>query len=100
MQTSATTAVVLGSLLGAVLLGKQLRRTLPEHHLSADTKDVMKLATVFQLQLVLAVSGFSFPQFSFSSAARATLHRHKIHTSSAKICVATFYGGGNMRMAI
>lgn len=61
MSTAAVALVVLGCLLAAVLLGRALRRALPESHLSADTKDVVKLAmglvaTMSALVLGLLVS--------------------------------------------
>jgi hypothetical protein len=44
MNALVTTAITCGSLVGALLLGFQLRRRLPEHHLSSDSKDAVKLA--------------------------------------------------------
>ena len=44
MNTSFTTAVVSACLLGAVWIGMRLRRLLPEAHLSADSRDTVKLA--------------------------------------------------------
>ena len=44
MNTSLTAAIVCGCLFGAVLLGMGLRRVLPTHHLSAETRDTVKLA--------------------------------------------------------
>jgi hypothetical protein len=44
MNTSLTAVIVCGCLFGAVLLGMWLRRLLPTHHLSADTKETVKLA--------------------------------------------------------
>jgi len=49
--------MVFACLFGAVLLGMSLRRLLPEHHLSADTKETATLALVMA---VLAVSGAIF----------------------------------------
>jgi hypothetical protein len=54
-------AVVFSCLFGAVLLGMGLRRLLPEHHLSSETKDTVKLAmglvaTMSALLLGLLVS--------------------------------------------
>lgn len=61
MNTTLTAAIVSACLLGAVLLGMRLRRLLPDHHLSADTKDAVKLAmgliaTMAALLLGLLVS--------------------------------------------
>lgn len=44
MNSSLTTAVTAACLLGAVWIGLRLRRSLPEDHLSADSKDAVKLA--------------------------------------------------------
>jgi hypothetical protein len=61
MNTTLTAVIVFGCLIGAVLLGRALRRILPEDHLSADSRDVMKLAiglvaTMAALVLGLLVS--------------------------------------------
>jgi hypothetical protein len=44
VNTSLTTAVASACLLAAVWLGMRLRRFLPEHHLSPDSRDTVKLA--------------------------------------------------------
>ncbi len=61
MNTTLTGAVMVVCLLGAVWLGTWIRRLLPEQHLSADTKDTVKLsvglvATMSALVLGLLVS--------------------------------------------
>ena len=61
MDTTLTAVIVFGCLIGAVLLGRILRRILPESHLSADSRDVVKLAmglvaTMAALVLGLLVS--------------------------------------------
>jgi hypothetical protein len=61
MNTTLTSVIVFGSLIGAVLVGMALRRSLPEDHLSADSRDVVKLAmglvaTMAALVLGLLVS--------------------------------------------
>jgi hypothetical protein len=61
LNSFLATAVVFACLFGAVLLGMGLRRLLPKHHLSADTKDTVKLAmglvaTMAALVLGLLVS--------------------------------------------
>jgi len=45
MDTTITAIIVFGSLALAIGLGIVLRRALPANHLSADTKDTVKLAT-------------------------------------------------------
>jgi hypothetical protein len=44
MNTALTAFLFFGGLIGVVLLGRFVRRHLPEHHLSADSKDAVKLA--------------------------------------------------------
>ena len=61
MSPTLTAAVISACLLGAVFLGVSLRRLLPDHHLSADTRDTVKLAmglvaTMSALLLGLLVS--------------------------------------------
>jgi len=61
MNTTLTALVVFGCLVGAVLVGRGLRRMLPQEHLSADSRDVIKLAiglvaTMSALVLGLLVS--------------------------------------------
>ena len=61
MNTTLTAAILLASLVAVVLLGRSVRRHLPDHHLSADSKDAVKLAmglvaTMTALLLGLLVS--------------------------------------------
>ena len=61
MNTNLTSLIVFGCLAGAVLLGRALRRVLPEDHLTADSRDTIKLAmglvaTMTALVLGLLVS--------------------------------------------
>jgi hypothetical protein len=61
MNTTLTALIVFGCLIGAVLVGRILRRILPESHLTADSRDVVKLAmglvaTMAALVLGLLVS--------------------------------------------
>ena len=44
MNTTFTSLIVLACLIAAVLAGRTLRRLLPESHLSAESKDAVKLA--------------------------------------------------------
>src|SRR5579863_1555415 len=53
--------IVFGCVFGAVLLGMYLRSVVPEHHLSADSKEVVKLgmgliATMSALVLALLIA--------------------------------------------
>jgi hypothetical protein len=61
MNTTLTAVIVFGCLIGAVLLGRILRRLLPEDHLTVDSRDTIKLAmglvaTMAALVLGLLVS--------------------------------------------
>ena len=61
MSTTLTAAIAFACLFAAVGIGMWIRRLLPEHHLSADTKDTVKLAmglvaTMSALLLGLLVS--------------------------------------------
>jgi hypothetical protein len=61
MNITLTAVIVFGCLIGAVLLGRILRRILPESHLTADSRDTIKLAmglvaTMTALVLGLLVS--------------------------------------------
>src|ERR1700756_630472 len=61
MNTTLAALIVFGFLIGAVLLGRALRRLLPEDHLTADSRDAIKMAmglvaTMAALVLGLLVS--------------------------------------------
>jgi hypothetical protein len=61
MNTTFTALIVFGCLVGAVLLGRALRGVLPKEHLTADSRDSIKLAmglvaTMAALVLGLLVS--------------------------------------------
>src|SRR5215831_12295144 len=61
MNTTFTALIVFGCLVAAVLLGRLIRRLLPQEHFSADSRDVIKLAiglvaTMSALVLGLLVS--------------------------------------------
>ena len=61
MNSALTSIILLAVLVSLGLLGQRLRRRLPEHHLSADSKDAVKLtiglvATMTALLLGLLVS--------------------------------------------
>jgi hypothetical protein len=61
VNITLTSAILFGSLVGVTLLGRHTRRYLPEEHLSADSKDAVKLAmglvaTMTALALGLLVS--------------------------------------------
>src|SRR6266705_5743134 len=45
MSAIALSSIAFACMAGGVLLGTFLRNTLPEHHLSSDAKDVVRLGT-------------------------------------------------------
>jgi len=57
MSSLAIAAIVLACLVAGALLGMALRATLPEHHLSPDSTDVIKLATGLMATLAALVLG-------------------------------------------
>jgi hypothetical protein len=67
MSSMAISWIVFGVVLGGALLGMTLRRLLPEHHLSQDSRDVVKLGmgligtiTALVLGLLVASAKSSF----------------------------------------
>lgn len=61
MNSTLTAILLFTALVAVVLLGRSVRRYLPDHHLSADSKDAVKLAmglvaTMTALLLGLLVS--------------------------------------------
>src|SRR5690242_6156965 len=57
MNTITTSLIVFGCVFGAALFGMWLRRMLPEHHLSTDTKDTVKLAMGFVATMSALILG-------------------------------------------
>jgi hypothetical protein len=57
MSSLATAAIVLACLLAGVLIGMALRARLPQHHLSQESTDVIKLATGLMATLAALVLG-------------------------------------------
>jgi hypothetical protein len=61
MGSMAVSSIAFGCVFGSALLGMFLRGVLPEHHLNADSKDVVKLgmgliATMSALVLALLIA--------------------------------------------
>jgi hypothetical protein len=57
MNAFATAAIVFGSLFGATLLSMRLRAALPEHHLTAEAKDAVKVGMGFVATMAALVLG-------------------------------------------
>jgi hypothetical protein len=58
MSSVVIGGIVFCCLAGAVLIGMMLRSRLPEHHLSVDSKDAIKLATAIVVTLSAIALGF------------------------------------------
>jgi hypothetical protein len=57
VSPTAISVVVFGSVMGGALFGAFLRRVLPGHHLSTESKDVIKVATGLVATLVALLLG-------------------------------------------
>jgi ABC-type amino acid transport system permease subunit len=57
MSTTTTLLIVFLCVFGAALIGMLLRQTLPEHHLSSDTKDTVKVAMGFVATMAALILG-------------------------------------------
>ena len=92
MDTTLTAIVVSGCMLVAVWIGMSTRRLLPEHHLSADTKDTVKLA----MGLVATMSALLLGLLVSSAKSSYDTTRGEVIQMAAKIAfldrVLTLYG--------
>lgn len=57
MSTTTTSLMVFACAFGAALCGMLLRRALPKHHLSSDTKETVKLAMGFVATMAALILG-------------------------------------------
>ena len=85
MNATITAVIVFGCLLGAVLIGRTLRRFLPEAHLSTESKDAMKLA----IGLVATMSAFVLGLLVSSAKGAYDTERSEVILMASKI---TFLG--------
>ena len=92
MNTTFTALIVFGCLVGAVLLGRALRRILPEEHLTADSRDTIKLA----MGLVATMAALVLGLLVSSQRAPTTLSGSEVIQMAAKVAffdrVFTNYG--------
>lgn len=92
MKTTLTALIVFGCLVGAVLLGRGLRRMLPQEHLSADSRDVIKLA----IGLVATMSALVLGLLVSSAKGSYDTERSEVIQMAAKVAfldrVLTVYG--------
>jgi hypothetical protein len=92
MNTTLTAFVVFGCLVGAVLLGRILRRLLPEDHLTADSRDTIKLA----MGLVATMTALVLGLLVSSAKGAYDTKRSEVIQMAAKVAlldrVLRFYG--------
>jgi len=85
MNTTLTALIAFGCLVGAVLLGRTLRRLLPEDHLTADSRDTIKLA----MGLVATMSALVLGLLVSSAKGAYDTERSEVIQMAAKV---TFLG--------
>ena len=92
MNTTFTTLIVFGCLVAAALLGRGLRRMLPQEHLSADSRDVIKLA----IGLVATMSALVLGLLVSSAKGSYDTERSEVIQMAAKVAfldrLLTVYG--------
>ena len=92
MNTTFTALIVFGCLVGAVLLGRALRRLLPEDHLTADSRDTIKLA----MGLVATMSALVLGLLVSSAKGSYDTERSEVIQMAAKVAfldrVLSIYG--------
>ena len=84
MNTTFTALIVFGCLVAAVLLGRLIRRLLPEHHLASDSKDGIKLA----LGLVSTMSALVLGLLVSSAKNSYDTERGEVIQMAAKVAFA------------
>jgi hypothetical protein len=83
MSTILAALIISGALFGAVWLGMLLRRLLPDHHLSADTKDAVKLA----MGLVATMAALLLGLLVSSAKGTYDAERNQVIQLAAKLAV-------------
>src|SRR5215469_6436238 len=81
MNTTFTTLIVFGCLIAAALLGRGLRRVLPQEHLTADSRDVIKLA----IGLVATMSALVLGLLVSSAKGSYDTERNEVLQMAAKV---------------
>jgi hypothetical protein len=85
VNTTLTALIVFGCLVGAVLLGRALRRFLPEDHLTSDSRDTIKLA----MGLVATMTALVLGLLVSSAKGAYDVERSEVIQMAAKV---TFLG--------
>ena len=92
MSTALSSTILLTSLVATVLLGRIMRRHLPDDHLSADSKDAVKLA----MGLVATMTALLLGLLVSSAKGTYDAQRTEVIQMSAKVAfidrVLTAYG--------
>src|SRR6478736_5993149 len=92
MNTTFTAVIVFACLIGAVVLGRSLRRLLPEEHLTADSRDTIKLA----MGLVATMSALVLGLLVSSAKGSYDTERSEVIQMAAKVAfldrVLAIYG--------
>ncbi len=92
MNTTLTAGIVFGCLIGAVLVGRILRGILPESHLSADSRDVVKLA----MGLVATMAALVLGLLVSSAKGSYDTERNEVIQMASKVAfldrILTLYG--------
>jgi hypothetical protein len=92
MNSALTAAILLASLVAVILLGRNVRRHLPDHHLSADSKDAVKLA----MGLVVTMTALLLGLLVSSAKGTYDTQRSEVIQMAAKVAfldhVLTAYG--------
>jgi len=81
VNTTLTALIVLGCLVGAVLVGRIIRRLLPDQHLSSDSRDGIKLA----LGLVSTMSALVLGLLVSSAKSSYDTERSEVIQMAAKV---------------
>jgi hypothetical protein len=92
MNTTLTSLIVFGCLVGSVLVGRSLGRLLPESHLSTESKDAVKVA----MGLVATMSALILGLLVSSAKGSYDIQRTEVIQMAAKVAfldrVLTAYG--------
>jgi hypothetical protein len=92
MNTTLTSLIVFGCLVGAALAGRTIRRLLPDHHLSSDSRDGIKLA----IGLVSTMSALVLGLLVSSAKSSYDTQRSEVIQMAAKVAfldrILTAYG--------
>ncbi|HEV2715864.1 MAG TPA: hypothetical protein VGU64_11420, partial [Terriglobales bacterium] len=92
MNTTLTAVIVFACLIGAVVLGRSFRRLLPEDHLTADSRDTIKLA----MGLVATMSALVLGLLVSSAKGSYDTERSEVIQMAAKVAfldrVLAIYG--------